>query len=849
MGSARPYRKLRDRPAPRMSAVLGLQKVELFRGLDPVSLREIAQHCKWTRCRRNEYVIRRGDGADRDVYFVISGLVRVTAPAGRGRNIIFRDVAAGDFFGEQSALDGLDRFADAVSVRESLLASMPPEAFRAILANHASVRERLLRRLAGAIRELAGRVLDLGARRVQSRVWAELVRIVRASGITDKVVRIERAPTHKEIASRVGTSREEVTRELSRLARQGLLERQGRALVLHDVRVLEELIADALPHEPSPAPPQEEWRPLSPPRAQRLRRALLVADVLDDAGLMERDEERTLARWRSLVSRATAEVIPIHAGRSLSHALGNGFLAEFPDAVHAVRCAFELHENLARSNAAAGAPPLGLRIGVHVAEVIIETFNVLGDGVHVAARLAELANAGETIVSAAVRDQLTSGVEASVEDLGEQRLRNRERAVRAFRLWPPAQGAAATPNAAVRAHGRPSVAVIPFQLRTGDNRFAFIGDGLADEIIAALSRVPDFFVISRLSTMAFRHAPLGLRGIGELLGVQYVLSGSVQTAHPRALFVAELADTRDGRIVWSERFHGDLIDVFAMQVELARKVVQSVSPVVRSIELQRARITGFEQLDAYGITLRGIELMHRQSRDDFFAARQAFQTAITRNPVAPAPHAWLAKWHILRVLAGMSEAPAQDFGDATASAARALACDAEDALALAVDGFVTAWSQHDLDAAEQRLAHAVAANPNEPLAWLHSAITHAWRGRGAEAVQCADQALSLSPLDPVMYYFNSLAGMANLVAEHYDRAIELSRRSLRENRLHTPSLRTLVAAFVHTGRLEEARTTMAELRQLEPGLTAAVLEARYPGRDSPQGGRFIAALREAGLPR
>ena len=240
-----------------------------------------------------------------------------------------------------------------------------------------------------------------------------------------------------------------------------------------------------------------------------------------------------------------------------------------------------------------------MRVGIHVAEVIVEAFNVLGDGVNVAAGLAELANPGETVVSAQVRDQLTSGVDASVEDLGEQRLRNRSRAVRAFRAWPPAQTARWTPSAAVQAHGRPSIAVIPFQLRSDDARFESIGDGLADDTIAALSRMADFFVISRLSSMAFRRAPLGVRRIGEMLGVQYVLSGSVQTAYPRALLVAELADARDGRIVWSERFQGDLADVFAMQGELARKVVQSVAPFVRSLELQRARITSFEQLDAY----------------------------------------------------------------------------------------------------------------------------------------------------------------------------------------------------------------------------------------------------------
>ncbi len=848
MTTVRQRRKAGGNPAIRLSALLGLQKIDLFKGLDTASLREIADQCKWTRCKRDQYVIRR-DGTDRDVYFVIAGMVRVAAAGGRGRRIIFRDIPAGEVFGEHSAIDGRSRFADVVAVRESLLASMPPEAFRAILANHAPVRERLLRSLSGSVRELTDRLLDLGARRVACRVWVELLRLARGAGVQANASRIERAPTHNEIASRVGTSREEVTRELSQLAQRGLLERAGRVFLLRDVAALEKLVADSRPEDhPSLAVPEEESRIFTLSGSQRQRRAILVADVFDSASSKERDEERSLEQRRAFFSHATAEVIPTHGGRSLSKLLGDGFLAEFPDGVQAARCAFELHQSLARFNATAAAPSLGMRVGIHVAEVIVETFNVLGDGVNIAARLAELANPGETVVSAAVRDQLTSGVEASVEDLGEQRLRNRERALRAFRLWPPAQQPAAAPGGAARAHGRPSVAVIPFQLRSDDSRFAFIGDSLADETIAALSRVADFFVVSRLSSMAFRRAPLGLRGIGELLGVQYVLSGSIQTAHPRALLVAELADVRDGRILWSERFEGDLMDVFAMQGELARKVVQSVAPVVRSIELRRARITNFEELDAYGLTLRGVELMHRSSREDFLLARRAFETAIERNPVSPSSHAWLAKWHVVRVIVGASENAAADSAAAIACAECALACDPHDALALTMDAMVSAWSRHDLDAAERSLAQALAANPNEPLAWLWSAMTHAWRGRGAEAVQRADRALSLSPLDPMIYFFNSLASTANLIGERYERAIELATRSLRENRLHTPTLRTLAAALVHSGRLSEARETVRRLLELEPGLTVAAFRARYPGRDSPQAARFAAALLAAGLP-
>ena len=848
MATARRRRGAPKRRAIRAAAVLGLQRVDILKGLDARTLREIADQCNWTRYKRNQYVIRR-DGADRDVYFVIAGMVRVSAEAGRGRQIILRDVPAGELFGEHSAIDGRAHMADVFAVRESLLASMPPEAFRAILANHASVREHVLRRLSGSVRELADRLIDLGAQRVQSRVWLELLRLARLAGVQANASRIERAPTHREIASHVGTSREEVTRELSRLGRKGLLERAGRALVLRDVAALEQLVAESRPEQ---QPDQEiaavESSGFAGVRSRRERRAILVADAFDAVAMMERDEERTIQRWRAFFAYANAEAIPSRAGRSLSKLQSGELVADFPDGVHALECAFELHRSLARFNAETTAPPLVLRVGIHLADVIVEAFNLLGDGVNVAAGLAELANPGETVVSAPVRDQFASGVDASVEDLGEQQLRNRERTVRAFRVWPSAETARLAPSAAVLAHGRPSIAVIPFQMRSDDPRFAFVGDALAEETIGALSRVADFFVVSRLSSMAFRRAPLSLRSVGEMLGVRYVLSGSVQTAQARALLVAELADARDGRVLWSERFECDLVEAFALQAELARKVVGSVAPFVRSFELRRARITNIEQLDAYAITLRGIDLMYRLSRDDFLLARQAFETAIERDPVSPTPYSYLANWHLISMAIGASGNPIRDSEAATACAERALACDPDDALALAVDGLVSAWSRYDLDVAERRLAQARAANPNEPLAWLWNAMVHAWRGRGPEAIQSADRALSLSPLDPMIYYFNSLASQANLIGESYERAIALATCSLRENRLHTPTLRTLAAALVLSGRLDEARETMHRMRELEPGLTVGAWQARYPGRDSPQAARFAAALLAAGLP-
>jgi adenylate cyclase len=848
MGTSRRHRGTSNRPAIRASALLGLRRVDVFKDLSGQTLRAIADRCKWTRYKRNQYVIRRG-GADRDVYFVAAGMVRVTAEGWRGRRIILRDVPAGELFGEHSAIDGRAHVADVLAVRESLVASMPPDTFRALLARHVSVRERVLRRLTGSVRELADRILDLGVKRVPGRIWGELLRLARLAGVEANTARLDPAPLHQEIASHIGTSREQVAREFSSLYRQGLLARDGRAVLVCDVGALERRVADSRTEQGLVEQATVgETCDLPTVTFARQRRAVLVAQAAGAVGMMESDEERTVKRWRAYLTRAMSETIPFHSGRTFPRELEHGFVAEFPDARVALKCAFELLSDTVRGDGET-RPPLHIRIGIHVADVIVEDFNVVGDGVNVAAGLVQLANPGEVVVSVQVRDQLTSGLDGSVEDLGEQRLRNRQRSVRAFRVWPSDETVRLAPSPAVKAHGRPAVAVIPFQVRSTDPRFGFVGDGLADATIASLSRVGDLFVVSRLSSMAFCRGSSSLSHVGEMLGVQYVLSGSVQTTPSRAVLVAELASTSDERILWSECFSCDIVDVLALEEELSRAVVRSVAPLVRSFELRRARTVGLEQLDAYGLTLRGVDLMHKMSHEDFLSARSVFEASIARDPVAPAPHAWLAKWHVLRIALGASEDSLLDRQAATSCAKRALECDSKDALALAVDAHVAAWARHDLVAAEQGLSDALASNPNEPLAWLWTAIVHAWRGRGAQAVESADRALSLSPLDPMIYYFNSLASTANLFDERYERSIELAKRSLRENCLHTPSLRTLAAAQVLAGRLKEARETVRKLLVLEPRLTVGAFRTRYPGRDSPQFEKFAEALRAAGLPK
>jgi TolB-like protein/class 3 adenylate cyclase len=615
-----------------------------------------------------------------------------------------------------------------------------------------------------------------------------------------------------------------------------------------DILALERRVADSRAAQTDIPRPHELPQTL-PMIFPRQRRAVLAVDVVDAVAMMERDEERTVKNWQAYLARATSDTIPIHGGRSFSRIVEHGFVAEFPDSRQTVACAFALLELLAKFNAEAKSQPLRIRIGIHVADILVEDFNIAGDGVNVAFGLAELGNPGEIIVSVQVRDQLTSDVDGALEDIGEQRLRNRERSVRAFRVWSPIASVRLVTRSGKKTHGRPSVAVIPFCVQSSDPQLEFLGDGLADETIGSLSRVADFFVVSRLSSMAFRRTSRSLRNVGEMLGVQYILSGSIHTLPGHTVLVAELADASSEQVLWSERFSLDTINVLAVQQELAHRVVGSVAPLVRSSELRRAGLTNLSQLDAYGLTLRGIDLMHRLSAEDFLCAKDLLETAISRDPTSPSPHAWLAKWHILRIAIGASDDPLRDREAATTSARRALDCDSNDALALAVDGHAAGWARHDLNTAEARLSQALASNPNEPLAWLWKGIVDAWRGRGTEAVESTDRALSLSPLDPMIHYFNSLASAANLTAARYECAIAFAQQSLRGNRLHTPSLRSLATAQVLVGRISEARETIRELLTIEPNLTVSGFRARYPGRESPQFEVFAAALHTAGLPK
>ena len=464
----------------------------------------------------------------------------------------------------------------------------------------------------------------------------------------------------------------------------------------------------------------------------------------------------------------------------------------------------------------------------------------------VASGLAELAHPGEMVATDEVCDQLTDGLDARIEDLGERTIGNLPTPLRVYRIG--RQPAVTVESHEVAIHMQPMIAVIPFDARNPGPHDDVLGEVLADEIIAALSRCAELGVISRLSTRVFRGRGVGLEQISTQLRANYALSGSYERRDDSLRVRAELADVRSGTVLWTRELKGTINEMTSGSSDMLDQLVAETSASIIVHELARAQVQPLPTLECYTLLMSVVNLFHRTSMSSFDRAREMLDELTARAPSHPLPRAWLARWHVMRLNQGWASDPAAEALKALDYCKSALDADPHSAFALATDGFAHLHFRHRFDIASDRFDLALEANPNESLAWLWKGAMHAFRGEGESAVGAAERALRLSPLDPRRSYYESMAAAAAVSAGQYDRAIELAQRSLRLNRLHASALRGLAVAQVGSGRIEEARETVAELLRIEPTLTVSRYLARNPAGEFATGKRWGEALRVAGLP-
>ena len=395
----------------------------------------------------------------------------------------------------------------------------------------------------------------------------------------------------------------------------------------------------------------------------------------------------------------------------------------------------------------------------------------------------------------------------------------------------------------------PCLAVLPLRPLRPDPDTAFLGDAIAEEITTALSASEVLSVISHLSSGRLSGRALTPAQVGGLLGTTSVLSGTF-VAHGQDLRLhVELADCQTSAVLWSTTKTLKLGTLFTVGEAFLSDTVAAIERSIIRGEMRRADERPYQSLETHALMLLAQGRMHSYSQRDFDEAKVILDHVVERHPRAARPLAWLAKWHVLRVAQGWSPVHAADSTQADIIARRALDIDPGDSLALTMAGLVAGYLRHDLSAARDFYTAALTENPNASLAWLFSATLNAWSDQGEAAASAATRALSLSPLDPIKYFYESLAGTAYLANGDYQLARDSLRRSLQRNRHHGSTWRMLTIASWHLGYVDEAREAVRQLRLLEPELTASSFLKRYPGRDSRHAADYARTLREAGLPQ
>ena len=620
---------------------------------------------------------------------------------------------------------------------------------------------------------------------------------------------------------------------------------------------------------------------------ERKLAAILYADVAGYSRLTGADEEGTHeALSASLDLFATA--IEDHQGRVVHYA-GDAVLAEFGSVLAALTCAVQVQRALgARNEGVADDKKLQYRIGINLGEVIVDRDDIYGDGVNVAARLESLADAGGICISASVHDQVKRRMDVGFEEMGEQSVKNIVEPVRAFRAvlggqavlparrrkprtptrwwWAAAAAVVVTIAAGAAGHlglfpqgretpearmealspDRPSIAVLPFENLSDDTEQGYFADGITEEIITTLSKIPEMFVIARNSTYTYKGKAVRIQQVARELGVRYVLEGSVRRAGDRIRITTQLIDAASEHHVWADSYDRQLRDLFDVQDEITREIVTALQ--VKLTEGEQARVwrKHTRNLEAWEYMIQGVARLHHLSKVDNAMARRLFEKAVEVDRGYALAYAMVAWTHWVDVQNGW--ATERSFERAAELAERARALDDELPDVYALQGAVHLY-RREYDQAVAAAEKAVTLNSNHATNTAILAFIENYAGQPQSAISHMKTAMRLSPYYPA--WFVQALGSAYLGADDFEAALAASTEFIGRAGSPTQAARGLIIraeALAGLGRADEAGAEIAKALDLDPGVVAAYRRGFALYRDREATTTRLGTLRRLGLP-
>ncbi len=477
-------------------------------------------------------------------------------------------------------------------------------------------------------------------------------------------------------------------------------------------------------------------------RVQRRLAAILAADVVGYSALMQRAEEATYTEFERLKREVIEPGLSCHDGR-LIKTTGDGALAEFASPSAAVRCAVEIQEGIA-----SGRSSLKLRIGVNLGEVIVGADgDLFGDGINIAVRLEGVADPGGILISEKVYSEVEGKLEVGFEDRGDQQLKNISKPVRAFAVRAGAHSPLSDRlSAAPSLPDKPSIAVLPFENMSGDPEQEYFADGMVEEIITALSRFKSFFVIARNSSFTFKGRAVDIKEVGRRLGVRYVLEGSVRKASGKVRITAQLIDATTGIHLWSDRFEGDLENIFELQDQVASGVVGAIDPKLREAEIARVKRKASANYDAYDCFLRASALIHQWNTEGREEALRLFYKAIELDPDYGQAYAFATECYCWRKVDGLATDPDHERRETERLAREAIRLGRDDGFSLSLAGHSLAMVVGELNEGAALIERALTLNPNLALSWNLGGWVRLWLNQPDAAIDHFARAMRLSPL-------------------------------------------------------------------------------------------------------
>jgi adenylate cyclase len=557
--------------------------------------------------------------------------------------------------------------------------------------------------------------------------------------------------------------------------------------------------------------------------------AILAADVVGYSRLMGIDEVGTFNALKSHRSHAIDPTIASHKGRIVK-TTGDGILVEFSSATEAVACALDIQKEMTERNRdLAPERRIVFRIGINIGDIIIDSDDVFGDGVNIAARLEGLAEPGGIFLSRAVHEQVAGKVAAIFTDVGVRTLKNIETPIQVFRVNAHDE-MLQTSTLPTLVPNRPSIAVLPFISLSESRGVELLADGLVEDVTALLARVPGFFVIARSSSFVYRERTRDVRHVGRELGVRYIVEGTIRASDERARISAQLIEAESGKQIWTQRFDVELAETIDLQDKIARQIIRELEPELTRAELtliQRQRPDNLDAWSRYRQALGAIAL-NGWNEEALDHSIKYLHDAIALDPK-------FALAHAMRALFGAISANLSLVEDGPATQRQALR-DAEAAIALDPNASeVLGYAGCALSDVGERtrgrewLERAIEIDPSNAQAHVALGATQVMNRELDSGIKTMQHGMRISPRDTRLPFWGMVLAVALAQADRLQEALaEASNSCRRDGRLYGARI---AAAYIllRLGREPEARAALAEARRIRPALSPDEIQ-RFFGR-------------------